>query len=29
VTAGDPKGTWVIKVRVENGPEHVFRFDAR
>lgn len=29
VTTGDPKGTWVIKVRVEDGPEHVFRFDAR
>jgi hypothetical protein len=29
VTQGDPKGTWVIKVRVDDGPEHVFRFDAR
>lgn len=29
VTTGDPKGTWVIKVRVEDGPEHVFRFEAR
>jgi hypothetical protein len=29
VTTGDPKGSWVIKVRVEDGPEHVFRFDAR
>jgi len=29
VTSGDPKGTWVIKVRVEDGPEHVFRFNAR
>lgn len=29
VTTGDPKGRWVIKVRVEDGPEHVFTFDAR
>ncbi len=29
VTTGDPKGTWVIKVRVEDGPEQVFRFEAR
>lgn len=29
VTTGDPKGPWVIKVRVEDGPEHVFRFEAR
>ncbi len=29
VTQGDPKGSWVLKVRVEDGPEHVFRFNAR
>ena len=29
VTTGDPKGRWVIKVRVEDGPEHVFVFNAR
>jgi hypothetical protein len=29
VTIGDPKGSWVIKVRVDGGPEQVFRFDAR
>jgi hypothetical protein len=29
VTQGDPKGNWVIRVRVGDGPEHVFRFDAR
>ncbi len=29
VTQGDPKGTWVIKVRVDDGPEHSFRLDAR
>lgn len=29
VTTGDPKGRWVVKVRVEDGPEHVFIFNAR
>ena len=29
ITQGDPKGGWVVKVRVEDGPEQVFRFDAR
>ena len=29
VTQGDPKGSWVLKVRVEDGPEHIFRFNAR
>jgi hypothetical protein len=29
VTSGDPKGTWVIKVKVEGHPERVFRFEAQ
>lgn len=29
VTTGDPKGTWVIKVKVEGHPERVFRFEAQ
>lgn len=29
VTRGDPPGTWVIRVRVDDGPEVVFRFEAR
>jgi hypothetical protein len=29
VTTGDPKGTWILKVRVENQPERVFRIQAR
>jgi len=29
VTTGDPKGTWVLKVRIEDQPERVFRFQAQ
>lgn len=29
VTTGDPKGTWVLKLWVEDQPERVFRLQAR
>lgn len=29
VTEGDPKGTWTIRVRIDDGPVHTFRFEAR
>lgn len=29
VTGGDPKGTWIIKVKVEGQAERVFRFEAQ
>jgi hypothetical protein len=29
VTAGDPPGTWVMKLKVEDQPERVFRLQAR
>ena len=29
VTSGDPRGAWVLKVRVEDQAERVFRLDAR
>lgn len=29
VTTGDPPGTWVLKLKVEDQPERVFRLQAR
>jgi hypothetical protein len=29
VTTGDPAGTWVLKLKVEDQPERVFRLQAR
>ncbi len=29
VTEGDPKGSWTIRVRIDDGPVHTFRFEAR
>ncbi len=29
VTAGDPKGIWTLRVRIEDQPERVFRLTAR
>ncbi len=29
VTTGDPTGTWVLKLKVEDQPERVFRLQAR
>ena len=28
VTTGDPKGTWLLKVKVEDLPEQSFRLQA-